>query len=167
MLTVLTVLDALERDGSVRPYPKSGRRREIPLTARCVVAPREHLQRGDRTATGWVFTSTRGTLLGYHNVRRAWRSAVEGLAEPRPTFHDLRHTFGTRLVRAGVPLVDIGQLMGHSDLAVPQRYIAASVPDSQRSWITQALEATSASGSSSSGSGSPSARAAVSASHFK
>lgn len=41
-------------------------------------------------------------------------------------FHDLRHTFGTRLAEANVPLHQIAELMGHSDLRMTMRYIHAS-----------------------------------------
>ncbi len=37
-------------------------------------------------------------------------------------FHDLRHTFASRLVQQGVPLYEVMQLTGHKSLVMVQRY---------------------------------------------
>lgn len=42
------------------------------------------------------------------------------------TFHDLRHTFGTRLADAGVDVVKIKELMGHASIVTTMRYIHAT-----------------------------------------
>ena len=42
-------------------------------------------------------------------------------------FHDLRHTFGSRLAQAGVDINTIARLMGHKDLKMTQRYIHHTV----------------------------------------
>jgi len=44
-------------------------------------------------------------------------------AEVRPiTFHELRHTFCTRMTAAGVPLRTIQHWMGHADAKITQIY---------------------------------------------
>ena len=37
-------------------------------------------------------------------------------------FHDLRHTFATRLVQAYVDLYTVSKLLGHKDIKMSQRY---------------------------------------------
>lgn len=37
-------------------------------------------------------------------------------------FHDLRHTFATRLAQAGVDIFKIAKLLGHKDIKITQRY---------------------------------------------
>jgi integrase len=54
-------------------------------------------------------------------VRRFKRATVR--AEVRAiTFHELRHTFGTRMAAAGVPLRTIQHWMGHADAKTTQVY---------------------------------------------
>lgn len=38
-------------------------------------------------------------------------------------FHDLRHTFGTSMARAGEPVTTIQAWLGHGDLKTTQRYM--------------------------------------------
>lgn len=38
------------------------------------------------------------------------------------TFHDLRHTFATRLVRAGVDLITVKDLLGHYSVRTTEQY---------------------------------------------
>ncbi|HXY55655.1 MAG TPA: tyrosine-type recombinase/integrase [Nitrospirota bacterium] len=47
------------------------------------------------------------------------------------TFHDLRHTFATRLAQAGIDLHKIAKLLGHKDIKMTQRY-SHHCPDSLR-----------------------------------
>ena len=37
-------------------------------------------------------------------------------------FHDLRHTFGTTMAAAGVPMRTLQEWMGHRDISTTQRY---------------------------------------------
>lgn len=49
-------------------------------------------------------------------------------------FHDLRHTFATRLVQAGVDLYKVAKLLGHKDIRMTQRY-AHHYPESLRDGV--------------------------------
>ena len=40
-------------------------------------------------------------------------------------FHDLRHTYGSLLAAAGVPVVEIQAAMGHADIQTTSRYMHA------------------------------------------
>jgi len=37
-------------------------------------------------------------------------------------FHDLRHTFATRMANAGVDIFTLAELSGHSDIRIARRY---------------------------------------------
>jgi integrase len=66
---------------------------------------------------------TSGEPLPKANVTRRFRKALEaaGLDESH-RFHDLRHTFGTRMAAAGVPMRTLQEWLGHRDLATTQIY---------------------------------------------
>jgi len=59
---------------------------------------------------------------GRKTIRSVWIKALKtsGIAHCR--FHDLRHTFASRLVMNGVDLVTVAELMGHKDITMTKRY---------------------------------------------
>jgi integrase len=65
--------------------------------------------------------------------RRLWFENVVKKADLRPTFryHDLRHTYCSRLVAAGVPLLEVQQLAGHKSYSTTLRYAHLS-PDHRK-----------------------------------
>jgi integrase len=83
-----------------------GEAREIPMTARLAA-----LLSGIRSETGLVFTY-KGKPVG--SVKTSWNRAVQNAGIRRFRFHDLRHTFNTRLLEAGVMQEVRMVLMGHS-----------------------------------------------------
>ena len=58
-----------------------------------------------------------GTRLGYQ-----FRAAREAAGMERVRLHDLRHTYASWLVQAGVSLYAVQRLLGHSGPAMTQRY---------------------------------------------
>jgi site-specific recombinase XerD len=65
--------------------------------------------------------------------RRLWFEKAVKKAGLRPAFHyhDLRHTFASRLAIAGVPLLEIQQLLGHKTIGMTLRYAHLS-PERRR-----------------------------------
>lgn len=131
----------LERDGTIRPYPKSKAGiRDVPVPRELWPRLRDHaltVQPG-----GLLFTAARGKVLHYSSWhRRVWQRALFEVVErgrrgqiicqsrilddPQPTPHDLRHSYGTRLAEQGVPPHEIMSLIGHERLESVQRYLHA------------------------------------------
>jgi integrase len=81
-----------------------------------------------------VFTTSQGTPIHARNLVRAFTTARKkaGLEDVR--FHDLRHTFATRLVQAGVDLYRVQRLLGHKTPTMTQRYAHHS-PESLRDGV--------------------------------
>ena len=71
----------------------------------------------------WVFPSQNpATHMDPTKVRRKYRKAVERAGIPWVTWHDLRHTFASRLAMRGVPMGTIAALLRHSTMALVKRY---------------------------------------------
>jgi len=73
----------------------------------------------------FVFTNP-DTGTRYTDVKKAFSAACWEAGITDFTFHDLRHTFGTRLADAGVDVVKIKELMGHASIVTTMRYIHAT-----------------------------------------
>lgn len=58
----------------------------------------------------------------YRDISTAFSTAVRRAGIPDFTFHDLRHTFASRLVMRGVDLTTVKELMGHKHIAMTLRY---------------------------------------------
>ena len=71
------------------------------------------------------------------SVRTAFVKACKKAGLENVRFHDLRHTFASRLVQGGVPIYDVMHLTGHKSLEMVHRY-AHLAPDYQERAI-QAL----------------------------
>lgn len=69
-----------------------------------------------------VFYSEVGGPLNGRNVLRALYVAIEKSKIAHCRFHDLRYTFATRLVQAGVDLYKVQKLMRHKSPLMTQRY---------------------------------------------
>ena len=73
-------------------------------------------------------------LLGYgqaSSIKRAFRKARHraGLGDVR--FHDLRHTFATRMLLSGVDLVKVQHMLGHKTVTMTMRYLTLTGGDTR------------------------------------
>jgi hypothetical protein len=82
----------------------------------------------------FVFTTSCGTRIDARNLTRAFYSALEKAEIMNFRFHDLRHTFATRLAQAGVDLYKVQRLLGHKSPTMTQRYAHHS-PESLREGV--------------------------------
>lgn len=68
------------------------------------------------------------------NAKKAWGALLKAARVSRFRWHDLRHSFASRLVQAGVPLNTVRELLGHGDIKMTLRY-AHLAPDQKRSAV--------------------------------
>jgi integrase len=73
-------------------------------------------------------------------MRKRFYDALAGAGVRRVRFHDLRHTFGTRMAAAGAPLRAIQEWMGHSSLQTTLVYAHyAPDPSQGTAWARRAF----------------------------
>lgn len=78
------------------------------------------------------------------NIGRRFSSALEDAGLPVRRFHDLRHSYGTAMAAAGVPMRTLQELMGHRDHATTLRYADYSPAGHEAAMAESAFAATSA-----------------------
>ena len=98
---------------------KSGKGRQIPINDRLAEVFRE-VRRGDQLKSPYVFCDFRGRR--FYAVKRSFVSACRRAGIEDFRFHDLRHTFASRLVMRGASLKAVQELLGHADLKMTMRY---------------------------------------------
>jgi integrase len=77
----------------------------------------------------------------YQGVTRRLHRALRSAGLNDHVFHDLRHTFGTRMAAAGVPMRTLQEWMGHRDIATTQRYADYAPSPHEADMIARALAA--------------------------
>jgi integrase len=116
---------------------KNGERRTIPINSIVLDVLRRKYAARSRM-TDLVFHSQAGTSLDGSNIRHGLNAALRVAKIQDFHFHDLRHTFATRIVQAGVDLYKVQRLLGHKSPMMTQRY-AHHYPESLREGV-EALE---------------------------
>ena len=116
---------------------KSGQTRYVPLNveARRVLTD----WRASAAGTGVVFPG-RADGEALSDVKRAWLPLVRAAQVNGFRFHDLRHTFASKLVMAGVDLNTVRELLGHADLKMTLRY-AHLAPAHKAAAVARLIEA--------------------------
>lgn len=76
-----------------------------------------------------VIASAAGTVVDGANSRKQWERACVRAGVGRARVRDLRHTYASWLLQAGVPLAEVGRLLGRVSPITTQRYAhLAEVP---------------------------------------
>jgi len=103
---------------------KTGEWRGIPLTDRIheMLLVRSTTMKVRPFQNDVVFTNPLGMPLNIHELRWSFEEALKKACIEEFRFHDLRHTFATRLAQNGVDLFTIQKLLGHKSYATTQRY---------------------------------------------
>jgi integrase len=100
---------------------KSGKTRHIPLNEEALVILQQWKSQVGLKSP-FVFTGQNGKP--FHDVRKSWAGILgkEKANIENFRWHDLRHTFASKLVMAGVDLNTVRELLGHSDYKMTLRY---------------------------------------------
>jgi integrase len=134
----IKVRDLDLRSGTVHfPETKSGRPRYVHLTddgirffARCSTG---------KGLADLIFLNQHGRPLGpSHQIRPMADTCAKARVEPAG-FHILRHTYGSTLAMAGVPLAVVAESMGHADERITRKHYAHLSPSYVRDTVRAGL----------------------------
>ena len=118
----------------VKLYPKGKRIRDVPIPD-WVLEQIEPVVDGRRN--GFLF-DREGTPPDASNWRsRVWYPALRRADIGHVRIHDLRHTFASWLIQGGLPLAEVGKLMGHVSPITTQTY--AHLAETPTAHILRAL----------------------------
>jgi integrase len=117
--------------------PKSRRVRRVPLTEPAVAVLEPLCAGRDRNAL--VFAGPNGKQLDGDALSRRYNRARDRAGLPPLRFHDLRHSFGSQLARAGYDLPTIQAYYGHADLETTSIYLHHRPRAGDAKRLTQAL----------------------------
>ncbi|MBV9362597.1 MAG: site-specific integrase [Solirubrobacterales bacterium] len=103
--------------------PKSGKVRSVPMapdvaTALARVGQRDRFVGGD----DFVFAGAAGLPLDGDALSSRYERALATAGLRRLRFHDLRHTFGTRMIREA-DIRRVQEWMGHADIQTTMKYL--------------------------------------------
>jgi integrase len=102
---------------------KTQRTRSIPLNQKAFIALdrlREWQCRNGIQDSPWLFSKSDGNRLA--GILVPFQKAREKAGITDFTVHDLRHTFASWLVMSGVELIKVRDLLGHTTIAMTERY---------------------------------------------
>ena len=98
---------------------KTNTTRYIPLN-KTVLDCLQAWQPKDVDLDAYVFAGKDGARVV--DIKTAWKALMTAAKVSNFRVHDLRHTFASKLVQAGVDLNTVRELLGHSDIKMTLRY---------------------------------------------
>lgn len=125
--------------------PKSRRSsRSVPLTERLASELQRYRVNAVQQQDGdLVFahpaSRKQDTPLDGSKVLKRFKRALARAGVREVRFHDLRHTFGTRMAAAGVPMRTLQEWMGHRDFATTLVYADYAPSEHQAEWVERAF----------------------------
>jgi integrase len=101
---------------------KNHKSREVPLSSDLVEMFKELRKAPDQ----------KGPVFNVKEIKRSFQSACKKAELPKLRIHDLRHTAASRMIEAGINVVDVCDILGHSDLKITMRYCHASIENKRQ-----------------------------------
>jgi integrase len=120
-------------------------RRSVPMADRLVAELNRWSQRSHYTGdTSLVFAHPHtGKPLDRSKVTKRFKEACVDAGVQVITFHELRHTFATRMASQGVPLRKLQEWLGHADIKTTQIYMHYAPDEHETAMVNEAFSRTS------------------------
>jgi integrase len=126
---------------TVRGYgAKSGQTRHIPLNTTAVDTLKTWRSGRSKPAVDAPLVFPGADDGALEDIKKAWAGLMKAAALTDFRFHDLRHTFASKLVMAGVDLNTVRELLGHSDIKMTLRY-AHLAPEAKAAAVAKLVQA--------------------------
>jgi len=124
-LVSITLDDLNLENAQLVVHGKGAKQRVVPLTEASIQAIRDYQRVRPETDSDRLLVSQWGEPLHPRAVNRKLQDALKraGLSDKGVTPHQLRHTFATHLIRNGVDVRTVQELLGHSDLTTTAKYL--------------------------------------------
>jgi integrase len=99
---------------------KTGQTRHVPLNSEAVQVLKAWMP--TLCEASWCVFAGADSSTPIVVIKKAWTSILKAAKVSAFRFHDLRHTFASKLVMAGVDLNTVRELLGHKSIAMTLRY---------------------------------------------
>lgn len=86
-----------------------------------------------------MFPGRSGSFLDGRALRRRYQEALDRAGLRRLRFHDLRHTFGTRVIGVA-DIRRVQEWMGHADIKTTMRYLHYAPRKDDAALVARAFE---------------------------
>jgi integrase len=121
--------------------PKSGKVRSVPMAPNVAAALTKLRERPSWTGDDdLVFAGRSGGFLDGRSLRRRYQAALDKAGLRRLRFHDLRHTFGTRVIGVA-DIRRVQEWMGHADIKTTMRYLHYAPRKEDAALVARAFDA--------------------------
>lgn len=132
------VRSSIGRDGGkfYVKEPKNGRMRDFPIPEPLSMTIARWMDTNSARGNDYLLTLSQD-FMNPVVLGRLWSSLCEvegfvGVLGKRPTFHDLRHTYATVAISAGVDVKTVSSVLGHSSAAMTLDVYAVADPIAKR-----------------------------------
>jgi integrase len=126
--------------GGALTAPKSGKVRSVPLAPDVAQALARLADRALFTAEDdLVFPGETGEFLDGSALRRRYKATLGRAGLRALRFHDLRHTFGTRMI-AKADIRRVQEWMGHADIQTTMRYLHYAPREEDARLVAEAFQ---------------------------
>jgi integrase len=139
--------------------PKSGKVRAVPMAPAVAQALARLATQGEgRQDDGLVFPGLGGAYLDASALLKRYKRTLTRAGLRPLRFHDLRHTFGTRMI-AKADIVRVQEWMGHADMETTRKYLHFAPRPDDAALVAEAFSLDKAVSEFAAGSGSVARRA--------
>ena len=80
---------------------------------------------------GLLFHDENGKPLKSKNISTKWTNILKNCNIPHKKFHSIRHTYASTLLKNGIDIETVAELMGHSTISITQIYLHSTSKQKQ------------------------------------